>query len=563
MKKQSNYPLYNVTPFSSIKEMLYIAEKEAGSTIAFKYKDENNNVIEKTYKEFRADTLSLGSALTASGISGLHIACLGENSYPWVTAYLTMLGSVGVFVPVDKELPLADILNVINHSDSEVLFYSGAYEEILINNIDALPKIKVFIGFDRIDDSKDGRFLSYARLLKQGYAMISAGDTSYADQKSDPDALKMLVYTSGTTGLSKGVMLSEHNLVSCVYYGLQISTVYDTCLSVLPYHHTYEAVCGILVGLHKHATICINDKLRAILNNLQLYKPSYLYLVPLFTEMFYKKIWATAEKEKKDKALRILIKTSNFMRNFGIDMRRKFFASIHSVFGGRLRKIVCGGAPIRPEIGEFFDNIGIDLINGYGITECSPLVTANRDYFNDCNTTGVKLPCIEIKIDDINEDGIGEICVKGDTVMLGYYKNEAETARCMKDGWFYTGDYGCLNENEQLLITGRKKNLIVLGNGKNIYPEEIENYIYSIPYVKEVVVKSLKDESGSEKALCAEAYLDQDALTDMNISNPPEALKRDITALFNKLPSYKHIQKIIIRDTEFDKTTSKKIKRNN
>ena len=563
MKNQRNYPLYHVTPFSGIKEMLYIAEKEAGSSIAFKYKDEKNNVIEITYKQFRSDTLSLGSALTAIGLNGLHISCIGDNSYQWVTAYLTMLGSTGVFVPIDKELPPADIINVINHSDSEALFYSGAYEKILLNNLDALSKIKVFIGFDRIQDSEDGRFLSYAELLKRGYAMTSVGDTSYIDQKSDPHVLKLLVYTSGTTGLSKGVMLSEHNLVSCVYYGLQVSTVYDTCLSVLPYHHTYEAVCGLLVSLHMHATICINDKLRAILNNLQLYKPSYLYLVPVFSEMFYKKIWATAEKEKKDKALRMLIKTSNFLRKLGIDMRRKFFASIHSVFGGRLRKIVCGGAPIRPEIGEFFDDIGINLINGYGITECSPLVTANRDYFNDWNTTGVKLPCIDIKIADVNEDGIGEICVKGDTVMLGYYKNEAETALCMKDGWFYTGDYGCLNEKEQLVITGRKKNLIVLDNGKNVYPEEIENYIYSISYVKEVVVKSLKDESGGEKALCAEVYLDNDELIEMKVSNPLEMLKRDIAALLSKLPSYKHIQKIIVRNTEFNKTTSKKIKRSN
>lgn len=562
MRKQRNYPLYQVTPFSSIKEMLNIAEKEAGSSIAFKYKDERNNVFEKTYKQFCTDTLSLGNALTAIGLNSLHISCIGNNSYQWITAYLTVLGGTGVFVPIDKELPPTDIINVINHSDSEVLFYSGVYEKMLFDNLEMLSKVKAFIGFDCDQDSEDGRFLSYKKLLKQGYLMTSTGNTPYIDQKSDPNALKLLVYTSGTTGLSKGVMLSEHNLVSCVYYGLQISTVYDTCLSVLPYHHTYEAVCGLLVSLHMHATICINDKLRNVLNNLQLYKPSYLYLVPLFTEMFYKKIWATVEKGKKDKALRILIKTSNFLRIFGIDVRRKFFGSIHSSFGGRLRKIVCGGAPIRPEIGQFFDDIGINLINGYGITECSPLVTANRDYFNDWNTAGVKLPCIDIKIADINEDGIGEICVKGDTVMLGYYKDEANTASCIKDGWFYTGDYGCLNEKEQLVITGRKKNLIVLDNGKNIYPEEIENYIYSIPYVKEVVVKSLKDESGGERALCAEVYLDQDELTEMKVTNPEEILKQDISALLNHLPPYKHIQKIIVRNTEFDKTTSKKIKRN-
>ncbi len=561
MIKQHNYPLYEVTPFSSIKEMLAIAVQEAGSSVAFKYKNDRNEVTDVTYREFQADTIGLGSALTALGLDRLHVACIGDNSYPWVTVYLTMLCGPGVFVPIDKELPAADIMHVISHSDSEVLFYAGAYEKMIGEHLGQLSRIKVFIGFDRDDDSEDGRFLSYRKLLNRGHEAVKAGTAPAVEQRSDPGALSLLVYTSGTTGIAKGVMLSEHNLVSCVYYGLQISTVYDVCLSVLPYHHTYEAVCGILVSLHKHATICINEKLRAIVANLQLYKPTYLYLVPAFTEMFYKKIWATAEKEKKDKGLRFLIKVSNGLRRLGIDRRRRLFASIHDVFGGRLRKIVCGGAPIRPEIGEFFDNIGITLVNGYGITECSPLVCANRDYFNDWSTTGVKLPCIDIKIDEKNEDGVGEICVKGDTVMLGYYKNEAETKRCIVDGWFYTGDYGFLNNEGQLAITGRKKNLIVLSNGKNIYPEEIENYIYSIPYVKEVIVKSLKDESGGETALCAEVFLDDDQIAEMKAANPAEILKRDIGALLDKLPSYKHIQKIILRSTEFDKTTSKKIKR--
>jgi long-chain acyl-CoA synthetase len=315
-----------------------------------------------------------------------------------------------------------------------------------------------------------------------------------------------------------------------------------------------------------HSTICINDKIRAVLKNLQLFKPSYLYLVPAFAESFYKKIWQTAKEGKKDTALHILIGVSDALRAVGIDLRRKLFNSIHESFGGRLRKIVCGGAPIRPEIGKFFDSIGINLINGYGITECSPLVTANRDYFNDCSTTGVKLPCIEIKIDasddeDKVNEGVGEICVKGDTVMLGYYKNPGETARVLKDGWFYTGDYGIVNEDGQLLITGRKKNLIVLNNGKNIYPEEIENYIMSIPYVNEVVVYALKDENGGENALCAEAYLNEEKLTEMKVTNPIEILKQDIGAVCRSLPSYKQIQKVVLRSIEFDKTTSKKIKR--
>lgn len=564
MKKQKNYPLYDVTPFSDIKEMLDIAVREAGDAIAFKFKSEENTVIAKTYKEFYADVTALGCALTSLGLSGLHVACIGENSYNWVVAYLAMLGCSGVFVPVDKELPPDDIINIINNSDSEVIFYSGQYEKTFDENKDRLSGIHNFIGFDRAAD--DGQYLSFDTLLNQGRMLASADPSPFLNQKNDPHELKMLVYTSGTTGMAKGVMLSEHNLVSCVYYGLQISTVFDTCLSVLPYHHTYESVCGLLVSLHMHTTICINDKIRNVAKNLQLFKPAYIYLVPAFAEAFYKKIWQSAEDGKKDKALKLLIKISNALRAVGIDRRRKLFGTIHESFGGNLKKIVCGGAPIRPEIGKFFDSVGMNLINGYGITECSPLVSVNRDYFNDFNTTGVKLPCIEIKIDlsddedNVNE-GFGEICVKGDTVMLGYYKNPEETARVIKDGWFHTGDYGILNEIDQLLITGRKKNLIILNNGKNIYPEEIENYIMSIPYVTEVVVYALKDKAGNENALCAEAFLNEEKLTEMKVTNPLEKLKQDIGAACRSLPSYKQIQKIVLRSIEFDKTTSKKIKR--
>lgn len=564
MKKQTNYPLYDVTPFSDFKEMLTIAVKEAGDKIAFKFKNEDNSVSEISYKAFFSDVTALGCALTSLGLSGLHVACIGENCYKWVVTYLAMLGCTGVFVPIDKELPPGDIINVIENSDSEAVFYSESFEKILSEDNARLSKIRHFIGFDR--KKSDGKYMSFDEFIAEGRRSAETDPAPYLLQKSDPDKLKMLVYTSGTTGMSKGVMLSEHNLVSCVYYGLQISTVYDTCLSVLPYHHTYESVCGLLVSLHMHSTICINDKIRNVLKNLQLFKPSYLYLVPAFAEAFYKKIWQTAKEGKKDGALKILIGVSNVLRGAGIDVRRKLFGTIHESFGGRLRKIVCGGAPIRPEIGEFFDAIGIDLINGYGITECSPLVSANRDRFNDFRTTGVKLPCIEIKI-DVSEDegkvneGVGEICVKGDTVMLGYYKNPEETARVLKDGWFYTGDYGIMNEKGQLLITGRKKNLIVLSNGKNIYPEEIENYIMSIPYVTEVVVYALKDETGSESALCAEAFLNEEKLNEMKVTDPADLLKQDIAAACRSLPPYKQIQKVVVRSVEFDKTTSKKIKR--
>lgn len=252
---------------------------------------------------------------------------------------------------------------------------------------------------------------------------------------------------------------------------------------------------------------------------------------------------------------------SNGLRKVGIDLRIKFFKSIHDAFGGNLRKIVTGGAAVRPELGDFFDTIGIDLINGYGITECSPLVSVNMDYCNDCSTVGFPLECVEIKLEDVTPEGDGEICVKGDIVMLGYYKQPEKTAEVLQDGWFITGDYGKINDKGQLMITGRKKNLIVLDNGKNVFPEEIENYIMRIPYVQEVVVSGVKDKSGSEIALCAEVFLNEDKLKELNIQDKEQELKKDISKECEVLPVYKRIGKIVIRDKEFEKTTTNKIKR--
>ena len=561
-KNTKNYPLNHVTPISSIKEMMELAVKDAGEKVAFRYK-EGEDIVDVTYEKFFNETLYLGTALVELGVSDKHIAMVGINCYKWVCTYVSVLKSNGVYVPIDKELPLSDMINIIVDSDSEVLFCSEKYEKELASSLDKMPKVKFIIGLDRDTDSEDDKILSYDRLIEKGKALYESGDRRYADITSDPTAMKLLVYTSGTTGNAKGVMLSEHNLVSCVYYGLQVSTVYSTSLSVLPYHHTYEAVAGLLVSLHHHSTICINDNLKNVLKNLNIYHPDYIYIVPAFAEVFYRKIWSNAKNTGKEKMLKTMIPISNVLRKVGIDLRKKLFSSIHNAFGGNLKKIVCGGAPIRAEIGEFFDAIGIDLINGYGITECSPLVSANRDLFNDCATVGIPLPCCEIRIDTPDEDGNGEICVKGDIVMLGYYKQPEMTKEVLEQsGWFHTGDYGNLNEKGQLLITARKKNLIVLANGKNIFPEEIEGYIQAIPYVGEVVVYGHKDEHGQEVALYAEVYMPKDKLAEFGITNALSQLKKDATRALAELPEYKKIAKFIERDCEFEKTTTNKIRRN-
>ena len=557
--KNENLKYYEVTKINTIKEMLDLAVKEAGDKTAFEYKNKKN-VVKVSYKEFKNDTKYLGTALSTINMLKSHIAVIGDNSYNWLTVYLTVLQSDGVLVPVDKELTCEEIINVLRNSDSEVLFYSSKFEKYIEELKKELPKIKYYIGFEQEENKEN--ILSYDKFMEEGKKEYVKGNTSFTSiEHKDTNILKLLVYTSGTTDEPKGVMLSEHNLVSCVYYGLQVSTVYTKCLSVLPYHHTYEAVAGILVALHKHVTICINDSLKNVLKNLQLYKPDYIYLVPAFAEVFYKSIWANAKKTGKETGLKILIKVSNALRKIGIDKRKTLFKSIHEAFGGNLRKIVVGGAPIRPELGKFFDSIGISLINGYGITECSPLVSANMDDFNDPSTVGIVLPCCEIKFENVTPDGDGEICVKGDIVMMGYYKDPVRTEKVLKDGWFNTEDYGRMNEHGQLIINGRKKNVIVLNNGKNVYPEEIENYILRIPYISETIVKGVKNNVGQEVALCAEVFLNKEKVEELEIENVEETLKKDIAKVTKELPLYKHIADVEIRKTEFNKTTTNKIKR--
>lgn len=546
-KRKANMP----DSFSSIKEMVAMAYQKAPDTVAYMYRvaPDSDETVNITYREFYQTTENLGAALTARGYGAAHIACIGANSYPWIVTYLTVLKGAGVFVPIDKDLCTEDMLHLLNDSGAKVLFYAAKHEAWIKEHRAEMPDVEMFVGFEREED--EGEFYAMSSLLNEGKDLPKE---EYDGLTRDEYDLTLLVYTSGTTGVAKGVMLTEHNLVSGVYYGMQVSQIYDRGLSVLPYHHTYEAVCDILVAIHSHATLCINHSIKAVLKDLQLYKPSYIYLVPAFTESFYNNILRNVEKKGKTKQLEQLIKLSRAMLKVGIDMRRKLFHAFHETFGGRLRKIVCGGAPIRPEISQFFNDIGIPLTGGYGITECSPLVCVNDERDNNCQTAGHRLPCLEWRIDQPGEGGIGEICVKGDVVMKGYYKDPVRTAEVLKDGWFYTGDYGYITPNDELVITGRKKNIIVLNNGKNIYPEEIERHIGAkVSYVIEVVVRGIKNAFGQETGLSAEIYTEEE--------KTQEEVLKDVRQSLSDLPAYKSVAKVILRKKPFAKTTSQKIKR--
>ncbi len=566
MKKQNpNAPYDYVVPIEHIYDTVSQAEKADGDKIAYIYKNPKkpDQTIEKTFREFAEDIRALGSALAELGATKGHIACVADNSYRWIVTYLASICSEGVFFPIDKQLPVDQLLNVLTQGDATAIVYSKKFEPMLRENREALPKIQFFIGIDREED--DGEYLSFDRLLEKGKQLIAEGYTGYTEKlaKGNIDEMKVLTFTSGTTGLSKGVMLSERNLMGIVYYGQQIARIYTKGLSVLPYHHSYEMVAGLLVSLHKHATLCINESLAMVLKNLSVYQPDYVYLVPAFLDLFYKKIVQNMKEQGKYGLVTKMVKVSNAMRKIGIDLRPKLFGSVHKVFGGKLKKIVVGGAPLRPDTAKFFDDMGIFVTNGYGITECSPLVSVNRDEFCDNLTVGVKIPCVDVRIENPGEDGNGEICVKGDTVMLGYYKMPEETAKVLVDGWFHTGDLGNINEYGQITITGRAKNLIVLDNGKNVYPEEVENLIMLLPYVKEVVVSGVDD--GEKTIVQAEVFLDKEVVEQMKAQGQPVPDEARILADARKeleaLPSYKRITKVVIRDSEFEKTTTNKIKR--
>ena len=560
-----NYAFKNVKFTPNMKVVLedsIAKNNEFGQDIAFRYR-KGKEIIDVTFEQFYFDTKCLGSAYTEMGFKkGNKIAMIGPNSYEWITVFVSVLNSEAVFVPVDKELPIEEIAYVVNDSDTDVFFFASVYEERIKANLDLFKKVKYFVNLDAKED--DGNFLSYKKLMEKGKALFDGGYDEYVKMEPVYEELKMIVYTSGTTGTAKGVMLSLANVMSAQNYGLQVSSTAKTMINVLPLHHTFGGLVDILVGIKCGTTMGINDSIRTILPNFQAYKPEAAMLVPLFVEKFYQRIWAGVEEKGLTKTFKMLIKVSDALLKVGIDLRRKLFKSVHEQFGGNLRLIVCGGAPMREELGRFFESIGVTITNGYGITECSPLVSVNRTHFYNFDSVGVVCPQVEIKIDKPNEEGEGEILVKGPVVMMGYYKNPEKTAEVLtEDGWFSTGDYGKYDrENDRLYITGRKKNLIVLKNGKNVYPEEIEDYLTGKTEIDEVIVSSIKDENGDELGLQAEIYPLQEKVEGLDEKAAYDFIKAVVDDYNANMPAdYKRIKKVVLRSEPFEKTTSQKIKR--
>jgi len=551
---------------TDVLDMLRVLEKH-GDRVVFTYFVGGKNTEDMTYGQLLVKIKEIAAGLTKSSLAGKKVAIIGETSPEWVATYLAVLASGGIAIPMDKELALPEVEGLLASVNADAICYSARFNGALAEARGNHPSLKTYIPFAPTDEELAlDKTVSLSKLCEKGRAAVEKGYT-YPPVKNI-DGLAQLLFTSGTTGTSKSVMLSQRNIFSCVTSA--VSTVDfspdDVIVSVLPIHHTYELACmmgAMNYGMH----VCINDTIPHVLRNFQLFKPTALVLVPLFVYTIYKKIWAEAKKTGQDKKLRLGLAASHTLMRLGVDKRRDLFATVLNSFGGRLEKIVCGGAALNPKMVEFFDSIGIAIYEGYGITECSPLVAVSPYFARKYGSVGPAVPSCQVRIDEQMKNarglGEGEIQVKGDNVMLGYMNNDAANVESFtEDGWFRTGDMGYMDEEGYIYITGRLKSVIVLENGKNVFPEEIEEYLGDIELIAESVVVGRTEEGDDKVLLWAIVYPDDTKFPEGTDNEAKlSAIEKEIDAMNKKLPTYKHIQKVELREVEFEKTTSRKIKR--
>lgn len=546
--KNKNYALYELPHIRDLKNMLELKRETQPEKVAFTFTKGRTHIVEKTYRDFYEEVNALGTWMYRQNMQNMHIAIVGENSYEWLLVFLAVVNGGNVAVPIDKELPPEEVSKLMEKADVQAVFYSGLYKELVEKaagqkNVDKLAQSDLLRKLYSMEDI--GTYLVLGRQYLDG------GCGTYLDYPVERERLCCIMFTSGTSGESKGVMLTHENMAEDINGSCQLFVLEGNTISVLPFHHAFGLVVGICMVLNYGQSIHINTSLKAIQRDLQTSKPHTMFLVPLFVETFHKQIWTTARKEKKDKLLKRLMQISDFLLRLGIDIRRKCFAQVRQAFGGNLIYIVCGGAPLGVQYVKEFRSWGIEILNGYGTTECSPCAAVNRNHFHKDGTVGQPVPNVGIKI---AEDG--EVLIKGSIVMSGYYKDTEASRRVLKDGWYATGDLGAVDEDGFLTLTGRKKNLIILSNGENISPEELENDFLQDEAVSEVLVHE------KDKMIAAEIYPDNKFIetlgTDINLQEYFEELQRKIN---RNRPIYKQVDMIILRDTEFPKNTSKKILR--
>ena len=558
-----NYPLHESIVLENFRNMIEYGAKNYSGKVAYSYKTNPHadKVIKVTFDEVRESAVNYGTALVELGCRGEKCAIIGGTSYGWAISYLTLMAISAVTVPCDKELSSEDLIANTEKAECKFVFYG----EDIVDKIREMKKKMSGVTFVCINGKADDGDMTLRVLEAHGHDLVENGDNSYFDYDLDPDKLASIVFTSGTTGKGKGVMLTQTNIVTNMTQAYYTMRIPEKTLCVLPLHHTYASTVLLVGHFGLGSEVYLSSGLKYFLKEMKEQQPTHLVLVPLFVETIYKRIWATAEKNGQDKILRALIKVSNGVRKVGLDARRLMFRSVLSTFGGKVDMIICGGAALNQSLIDTFEAMGITMLNGYGITECSPLISVNRNKYQKRGSVGMPLIGSEVKIDSPNEDGEGEICVKSSSVMLGYYKEPEATAAVFdKDGFFHTGDLGKLDDEGWVYITGRIKNLIILSNGKNVYPEEIEAEIQGIYGVSEVVVYAGNSKADPKKdVIVAEIYPDFEALELRKIEDVQKYFKDQIAALNKKMVSYKTIGHVKIRNTEFIKNTTKKITRFN
>lgn len=560
--------VYETETINDFRELLNRTVLNYPKNIAYKYKKkqfrENISEYEEiTYEQVKLDVKKLGTALLNMGLENKKIALISNNRYEWCMSYLGVTTSNMVIVPLDKALPDNEIESLIIRSGVEAVIFEEKYNKIFEEiKQKSLSNLQYYICIGNCEN-KD--IIKFNDLLLKGENHINKGYNKYDEVKIDNEKMSIMLFTSGTTASPKAVMLSQKNICENITSIAKHVKLYseDTLLSFLPLHHTFECTITFLFGMYFGVTVAFCDGLKYIAKNLEEYKISVFVAVPLVLETIYKKILKGIDDSGKSNLIKTMIKISNLLLKCKIDVRRKLFKSILEKLGGNLRIVLFGAAPMDANTIMGYNNFGIKTIQGYGLTETSPVISTETDKKQRPGSIGFPLANLEVKIEDKDEKGVGEIVVKGSSVMQGYYQNDEETKKVLKDGWFYTGDLGYFDEDGFLYITGRKKDLIVLKNGKNIYPQELEFLINKLAYVKESIVYAKQQKKG-ELMICAKIVYDDEVMRDKfgdDIDKYNDIIWSDVKEINKNIPIYKHIKNIKITNKPLIKTTTQKVKR--
>ncbi|MBQ7383694.1 MAG: AMP-binding protein, partial [Clostridia bacterium] len=551
--------LHEKVEFINVRHLLEWSTKTYKDKCAYSYKkNAHKPEIEKvTFEQFGDDVHALASELIAMGCAGKHCALIGKFTYEWALTYYAALSIGAVLIPLDRDWLAEDLADTVEKAEAKFLFGDEDIAEKLQH---IAGKVELTAEPVYLNADKEQRTL--LSLKEAGKEKFANNPDAYYNTPIDPMRMALLVFTSGTTGKGKGVMLNQNAILSDMYNVIHYIDFSDKTVGVLPPHHTYGSTVMLIGHVMIGSEVYISSGIRYVAKELQEQKPGHMVLVPLYLETFYRRILANLKEKGKYDLVFKMIKVSNALRRAGIDQRKKFFGAIHAAFGGEIKTIITGGAPINPEMLQFYDSIGITILNGYGITECAPLIAVNRSRNVVMGSVGNPIDMVTVKIDEPNEDGEGEILVKGPNVMLGYYKDEVATADAFKDGYFRTGDYGKLGKGGVIYITGRKKNLIILSNGKNVYPEEIENELSATPGVLDIVVYEGQSRRGvTYNAIVAEVFPDKDFFEKNGITDIEAYLKPFVDEYNKKTVPYKKIGILKVREEDFPKNTLRKIQR--